>query len=295
MNILVTGAKGFLGLNLVKKLISQSFTVFAITKTPIDFVHPNFHVIQCDLNDINKVQGLKIDIVFHTAARINFDESYMSLSQLTRDNIISTYLLADFILKNNIKKVIHSSSCSVYEENYYIDNWISEGHRLRPRNTYAVSKLASDWILENKLMSSVVELIILRYSSIYGYGQRKDSILPIFIENASNNADLNIIGSGERIQDYVYIDDVVDANLKCIDKKLPFNTILNIGSGEQITDLMLAQNIKNIWKSNSKINILNESNEPETYLNYDIKNAKRLIGYMPLSLYEGLELYKNPC
>jgi nucleoside-diphosphate-sugar epimerase len=75
--------------------------------------------------------------------------------------------------------------------------------------------------------------------------------------------------------------------------KLPFNTILNIGSGEQITDLLLATHVKKNWESSSLINVLNELKKPETYFNFNIEKAQNLLGYKPLELKEGLELYKK--
>jgi nucleoside-diphosphate-sugar epimerase len=293
MKILITGASGFLGSKLVKKFIMDGFKVYGLSRKPITFTYQNFHHIKGDLFDIDKIEKLDIDVIIHTAANINFDESCSSISKLTRDNIISTSKLADFAIKNNVKKFIHSSSCSVYEDSYDFNVIIGEDYSIRPRNAYAISKLTSEWILENKLNSAVEELVILRYSSIYGYGQREGSIVPAFIRNVNNNENLMINGSGSRTQDYVYIDDVVDANLKCLEKKLSFNTVLNIGSGEQISDLMLAEHIRCNWDSNSKINILNNLDRPETHFNYDIKKAKSLINYESVTLKVGLELYKK--
>ena len=183
MNILVTGAGGFLGLNLIKKLLDKGHNVFGLTKKTINFSHNRLHIILSDLFDINKFEGLNIDVVFHTASRINFDESKNSISELTRDNIISTFNLADFVINNKISKFIYSSTCSVYQDNYDKNKLISEEYPLKPRNSYAVSKLASEWILENKFKGIIDDFIILRYSSIYGFHQREGSIVPKFIRN----------------------------------------------------------------------------------------------------------------
>lgn len=293
MRILVTGAGGFTGLNLIKRLVIEGHDVYGLTKRVIEFSHPKLHLIIKDLFDINNIEGLDVDVIYHIAARVNFDESESSISQLTRDNIISTSNLADFAVKNKVKKFIYSSSCSVYMENYKKEKVVSENYILRPINLYAVSKLTSEWILENKLRGKIDEFIVLRYSSIYGYGQRTSSIIPIFIDNAINNKDLNILGSGNRVQDYVFIDDVIQANHNCLEYSLPFNTILNIGSGEQITDLVLAKCITDNWNSSSKINVLDKLDSTETYFNYDIKKAQKLISFQPSNLIDGLKKYKN--
>ena len=293
MKILVTGANGFLGFNLLKELLHNGFEVYALSRSPIDFFHPKLNVVLCDLININStLKGVAIDVIFHTASTINFDETPRSISILTRDNIIATSILADFANNNGVSKFIHSSSCSVYDDNFNKNNFISEEQTLRPKNSYAVSKLSSEWILANRLIGSVEELIILRYSSIYGLGQKPNSILPIFIDKASKNIDLNLFGAGNRVQDYVHINSVVEANLRCLDVILPFHTILNIGSGQKITNLKLAEEIIDIWKSSSNINILNNK-EIESYFTCDLIKAKELICYEPLSLSEGLTLYKN--
>lgn len=294
MKVLVTGSGGYLGQHLIDRLLKEGHEVLALSRYKTDFKRSRLTFIQSDLNAINDaVSDLDIAAVFHTAAKINFDDSSESIAQITNDNILASMQLADFILKRGIKKVILSSTCSVYEENYNVNHWITESHKLRPWNLYAVSKLTSEWIFESKLSGKVENFVILRYSSIYGHKQRPGSIIPIFINNASLNKDLELFGSGKRIQDYVYIDDVVQANLNCLYRTLPYNCVFNIGSGEQITDEVLAKQIKTIWQSNSKILIKNMADKPDTYFNYSIVKANDLLGYYPSKLVDGLTRYRD--
>lgn len=293
MAVLVTGANGFVGFNLVKRLLHDGYDVVALTKTPLNINHPQLQMVIADVIDVNAcLKNLQITVIFHVAARVNFDNSDLALAQLTQDNIVASQQLAKFAVKNNVKKLIYSSSCSVYEENYDSTKWVSEEQLLRPLNTYGVSKLAAEWIMESELKNDV-ELVSLRYSSIYGFGQRSGSILPIFVTKAINQEPLTIYGSGNRIQDYVHVNDVVEANIKAMDVKLPMHCKLNIGSGEPLTDLDLAQKIKDNWDSSSEISILNLETDFETYLNYDIQKAKNLINYTPISFANGLSLYHH--
>lgn len=294
MKVLVTGSNGYLGSSLTKKLLDFGHEVYGLSKLPMSIQHPNLHEVSCDLAEVKAVLlNEHFYAIFHVAARINFDESDDALEQLAFDNIIATQILAEFAVLSKTKIFVHSSSCSVYQENYNSKKWIDENYKLRPKNTYAVSKLASEWVLSKTLNHSGTNLITLRYSSIYGPGQRKGTILPIFIDKVINNEDIDIFGSGERIQDYVYIDDVVNANIRCLDAIVPYNTKLNIGSGDAITDRVLADTIVKNWESTSKVNILNKSALPNEYLNYNIEKAKQLIQFKPLSLAEGLREYKH--
>lgn len=292
MKILVTGANGFLGINLVKQLVSSGHHVIALSRNKINFSHPVLKNILIDLNQLNHLTiDEDIDAVFHTAARINFDSSWESIATITNDNIMVSYYLAQFMIRHRIKNLILSSSCSVYQENYDKHIWTDENSVLRPQNLYAVSKLTGEWMLANELQGFVDNYIVLRYSSIYGPGQNPATILPIFIQKAGLQEPINIFGSGKRVQDYVYIDDVVKANMNCLNKKLPFYSIMNIGSGEPVSDAQLAAVIAETWNSRSEIKTLCQNIASETILNYNIKMANNHIGYKPLNIQQGLQLY----
>lgn len=294
MKLLVTGANGFLGINLVKELIGQGHYVIALSRGKINWDHPSLKNILVDLNELNSLNiDHDIDAVFHVAARINLHNNTADILAIGNDNILVSYYLADFMIRHGIKKLILSSSCSVYQENYDVNIKTNETSPVRPQNLYAVSKLSSEWILASRLKGVIENYIVLRYSSIYGPGQNPATILPIFIQKARQNQNISIFGSGKRVQDYVYISDAVQANVKSLNTTLPFYTILNIGSGQATTDENLAADIVEIWGSKSKIEILNKHTDAETALNYDIEKAGRSIGYTPIKLKKGLQLYKT--
>lgn len=294
MKLLVTGSSGFVGDKLICTLIGLGYDVIALSRNKIHFEHIRLRNILIDLRKIGELNiDPDIDAIFHVAARINFDDSSESILAITNDNIIVSYLLADFVIRHNINKVILSSSCSVYEENYCPEKWITEESLLRPQNLYALTKLTCEWIFEAKLRGVINEFVILRYSSIYGPGSRTNSILPTFIQKTLANQTIEIFGLGNRTQDYVYIDDVVQANISTLNVKLPFKTILNIGSGYAVSDKLLAKTIVETWNSKIDIAILNQNNKPETILNYSIEKARKLINFHPLALTEGLISYKK--
>lgn len=294
MKLLVTGAGGFVGIHLVKKLLDLGHEVIALSRTHIDLKHKNLTNV---LIDLRKIAGLsidqKIDAVFHVASSINLGSNTEDILDITNDNIIVNYLIADFVIRHRINKIILSSTCSVYEENYLSDKWVTEESALKPHNLYATSKLAGEWILGARLKGVVEEFVVLRYSSIYGFGQRPGAILPTFIQNAMTSKPLRILGSGNRKQDYVYIDDVVWANTTLLNTQLPFNTVFNIGSGEPTTDFNLAKNIVAIWNSSANTEILNEHRSPEIIFNYSIEKARKYMNFNPIKLEEGLKLYKS--
>lgn len=292
MNILVTGANGFLGSHLVVELLRAGHSVTTITRTTLNYTHPSLKSIICDLKAISEnTVSSSFDVLYHIAAVINFDISQESIDQLTENNILVIDSIVRLVKNNKIKKIVLASSCSVYEENFIKGIKIKESANLRPNNLYAISKLCAEWILLSKLKNSLTFVYIIRFSSIYGLGQNNQSILPIFISKAIKGDPILIFGSGNRTQDYVNIADAVAANVNCLHANLPNGTILNIGSGKGTSDLELATNIKFIWKSKSDIIILNQQTKPEPIFTFDIEKAKNLINYHPMELIKGLKEY----
>ncbi|MBB2145917.1 NAD-dependent epimerase/dehydratase family protein [Pedobacter sp. LMG 31464] len=290
MKILLTGAGGFTGGVLLNTLLKHGHELITLCrKAPI---HKKTGVTykETDIKNIYDVLGtnINIDAILHVAASVNFDTSWDGITQITSDNILSTQILANFAADVNVKKFILSSTCSVYEKNKGI---IDEESPVRPLNYYAVSKLSAEWLAYSILKNKVPEFGILRYSSIYGDGQRSNTILPIFVDKAIKNSNIKIFGSGNRIQDYVHVEDVASANLLCLENKIGFADCYNIGSGDAVSDIQLAKTIIANWGSNSMIEILNLNQNEEIGFNFSIEKARKNLGYSPSSLVQGLRNY----
>lgn len=292
MKILLTGATGFTGSTLLKKLIDDGHEVIILCrKLPIE-LFPGVTCILSDLKNVYQHKGIigYPDAIIHTAASVNFDTSMSGTSKILQDNILGTQILASFAAELGVQKFIFSSTCSVYKESLH---FVNEESDIRPLNNYGISKLTGEWLAYDILLNKVPEFAILRYSSIYGFGQRPNTILPIFIDNAKKNATIEIFGTGERLQDYVHVNDVAQANLLCLNNKLGFADCYNIGSGIPTSDIQLAQSIVKNWNSKSDIKILSKNCEGEVSLKFSIEKAKVNIGYQPSSLSEGLRFYQT--
>lgn len=288
MKILVTGASGFLGKQIVLNLLNRGHNVLALSRNILTITHNNLNQIVGDLNYLSTLKNnYNIDSVIHCAANIKLSDNSNDFNDMLYDNVQSIFYLLEFMKFNKIYKLINSSSTSIYNENYDSSTLINEDFPISPKNNYAITKLMAEYIINNFCKNNNISFVNLRYSSIYGFSQNPTSILPIFINNAINGKPLKIFGTGNRTQDYVNIDDIVNININIIEKNLFSKQIINIGSGEFMTDLQLAKLVIEITKSKSCIEIQNNSNI-DSFNTLNISLARIYLDFYPRKLKLGL-------
>jgi len=187
--------------------------------------------------------------------------------------------------KEFIKQFIFASSCAVYGEKLPP---LNESDNLKPVNLYGLSKL----LIENSLIYFSKKYnfkhTIFRYSNVYGPRQKSNSesgVISIFTNQVINKKPLTIFGDGENTRDFIYVSDVVRANILSIDKE----GIFNIGTGKETSINELVQIFENITSLNLKKRYLNkDSGVKRSYL--DIRLAEKFLNFKSeTDLYEGLK------
>jgi len=277
-SILITGATGFIGKHLVKKI-------------------PNYN-IAVDQNGKNidlriRKEVLKIrrsDIVIHLAGKIPSEKNY-SKNIFFEHNFLGTLNILEYCIKKKVKKIIFVSS---YVYGNPEKNPISEKHQIKPHNTYTKSKVLSEELCKIYAEKYKIEIIILRPFNIFGNLQKDNSLISNIIKSIKNNSHITIINKNNK-RDYLFIDDLIDAIIKLIDYKCKFE-IFNIGSGksysfENVVQLFEKENKKKIkrkYKTSKKNSI------PK--IQADISKIKKEIKWNPkYTLVEGIEkiIFKN--
>lgn len=240
MNCLVTGGAGFIGSHLVSSLIEEGCSVTILdnlstgNKTNI---HSGATFYEVDLSDISQ-QSLSnyfsgIDFVFHLAALPNVQYSIDYPLNSNKTNIDTTIKTLECMRINRIKKIIYSSSCSIYGNAKNIPT--NENEPIDPLSPYALQKYIGEeyCYLYHKIFG--IEYAILRYYNVYGERMSSTgsyvSVLSHFIRSRDNNQPLNIVNDGTQKRDFIYVKDVVDANIRCLKNTSVKNHIFNIGSG----------------------------------------------------------------
>jgi UDP-glucose 4-epimerase len=269
MKSLVTGGKGFIGSNLVKKLIELGDTVIVIDNNSSN--NKNNYIIDgvvyhdYDLNEFDSIIQLfeGVDRCFHLAADISIDycNKFPRESGLNNTNITLNVLEACRIMKVN--KFIFSSTSAVYKqsENKYT---YSETDETSPLNLYSASKLYGETLCKIYYNLYGIKTVSLRYFNVYGDNNSispYSSVLVNFLNNKNQNKPLVIYGDGNQTRDFVNVTDVVDINIKASEHDLEiYGDIYNIGTGQPLSILNLASLITdNIEFTQPKIGELKHS------------------------------------
>ena len=264
MNILITGAEGFIGSHLTEKLVKLGHNVKALVLynsfnncgwlEDLNKRKPkNLNIIYGDVRDENFIYDntKKIDAIFHLAALISIPHSYNSYHSFVDTNINGTLNILSSAKRNKIKKVFITSTSEVYGTAQKIP--INESHPLNPQSPYAATKVAADQISLSFFKSYGLPVTILRPFNTYGPRQSARAIIPSIISQVlSKNKEVKI-GNINTSRDFTYIDDTVDAFVNALKSKNIQGRTINISSNNRIFVKDLLVKIRQITNANFKI------------------------------------------
>jgi UDP-glucose 4-epimerase len=277
--ILVTGGAGFIGSNLVDKLVRMGAKV-----TVLDDLFTGDTANIDELDEINFVRGSvtdaflvnelvsKADIVFHVACR-NIIVSTKNPFDDFQVNVGGTYNILLASKNHNIEKIVYTSSASVYGNALYIP--IHEEEGLRPLNPYAASKLSAENYCIAYYESFDLPVTIVRYSNVYGIKQSPTNpycgVISKFLDAIEKGIRPKIHGDGEQTRDFTYIDDAVSATILAAISPKTVGEVFNLGSGKETSVINLARTV--IAIANGHIGDM----EPEYIDRRDIDNVRRRV------------------
>ena len=248
MRYIVTGGAGFIGSSIVKKLVARGDDVTVIDnlntgkeenlKSVIDKIT---FLKDSILNmELLEKQSQNIDGIFHQAALASVQDSFSKLDEYHNVNVNGTENILKLAKKNDFR-VVYASSSSVYGNPERIP--IKESDKKNPINPYAETKLKKEQ-LAIKYSEMGVKVIGLRYFNVFGKGQSKEyaGVLKLFLERIRDKLPPKINGDGTQFRDFVYVEDVADANIMSMDSDINHG-FYNVGTNTSITILDLAKTI----------------------------------------------------
>ena len=254
--ILLTGGAGFIGLHIAQRLLALGAEVCILdnlssgSKEKVEQLVAKYATCKFVVADICDVATCllltrNMDIVIHHAAIASVQKGETQPDVLNRVNVVGTYNVFYAATHNNVAKVIYASSAAVYGDSTTLLK--SEVQVPTPSSLYGLSKFINEQQANLLATKSATQFIGLRYFNVYGPGQNPSSdysgVISIFIHNASQEAPITIFGDGNATRDFIYIDDIVDANLKAIDYNQQGAAQFNIASGKCNTIQELAKQI----------------------------------------------------
>lgn len=294
--VLVTGGAGFIGSNVADRFISLGHKVVIIDNLSTGFkenVNPKARFYKVDINS-KKIEQVfkdeKPEILCHHAAQIDVRKSVADPIFDAKVNIEGTLNLLNNCVKYKTKKVIFASTGgALYGEQDYFP--ADEKHPERPLSPYGIAKLAIEKYLYFFRESYGLDYVSLRYANVYGPRQNpwgEAGVVAIFTQRLLSGEKAIINGVGKQTRDYVYVKDVVVANLLAL--KHTESDFFNIGTGiETNVNAIFRLLKKNTGSKQKEIHGLKKPGEQKRSV-LDYSKAKKILGWSPkYRLEEGME------
>ena len=262
MKILVTGGAGFIASHLVDRLVLQEHEVVIVDNLSTgkkENVNPKAVFYKediCNARDLEKIFSKeKPDIVNHHAAQVDLRRSVREPSYDAQVNILGSLNLIDLSCKYDVKKFVYiSTGGAVYGEPRYLP--VDEKHPIDPLSQYGVSKHTVEHYLFVFKQTHQLNYTILRYPNVYG--PRQDShgeagVVAIFTEQMLDSKRPTIFGDGTKTRDYVYVDDLINANISVMFNRSDLNgEVYNLGWGKEIKDIEIFEAVRDALEVNIK-------------------------------------------
>jgi len=305
--ILITGAAGFIGSNLLeylfKKYKNYQFTVLdALTYAgnlknfpPQIKDSPRFRFIYDDIINASIVDKLvsESDIVIHCAAETHVTRSIYDNVKFFQTDVLGTQAVANAVYhhKGKVERFIHVSTCEVYGQAK--SRKMDESHPLNPHSPYAAAKAGADRLVYSYYITYGIPAVILRPFNIYGPRQHLEKAIPRFITSAILNEPLTVHGTGQPERDYMYVDDLsaaIDLLIHAPLEKVK-GEVFNVGSGKAISIITIAKLIAKYMKiSDSRIHFVKDRPGQVSTFACDFSKFSKLFGWKPkVSFEEGLK------
>ena len=295
MNILVTGGAGFIGSHVVDAYIENHHNVIVIddmSRGRKEFINPRATFHQISISDpqlANIIQKESIEVINHHAAQISVSDSVKNPVKDAELNIIGTLQLLQNAVECGVDKFIFASTGgAIYGEQDYFP--AREDHPQKPTSPYGLSKLSVEGYLKFYKEQYGLKSIIFRYGNVFGPRQNPNGeagVVAIFNNRLLKGQAPIINGDGEQTRDYIFVRDVVNANLLAL--KLNGSDTFNVGTGQETSVNELTHLILEVAESNIDVQTSKKNNFEQRRSCLDYKKLKGSLNWSPkVSLKEGL-------
>jgi UDP-glucose 4-epimerase len=254
MNCLVTGGAGFIGSNIVDKLIELGHSVICIDNESAEcheqfYWNPKANNYKYDICDYEKIAHLfnGIDYVFHVASDARIQPAILNPRKSIESNAVGTANVIELSRINKVKKFIYSSTSSAYGKKAILPN--IETQASDPLTPYSTAKVFGENLARVYYNLYGLETISLRYFNVYGDRQplkgQYAPVIGLFLKQHEEGKPLTVVGDGSQRRDFTHISDVVEANILASEVSHGFGEVYNIGYGSNYSIIDIANMISN--------------------------------------------------
>ncbi len=297
--VLVTGATGFIGSHLTRRLVEEGARVHALTST-VSSVYPvrlldirdQISLHGANLNDSGALEAVVSEhtprVVFHLGAYTHVGKSWARMDECVQTNIQGTVNLLQALSRTTYDRVIYTSSSEVYGD---VAVPFREDTPVRPLSPYSVSKYAGEVFCRMLRKGKGWPVVVVRPFNAYGPAQSPDRIIPEIIVKALRGEDL-LMTQGRQTREFNYVGDLVDGFLKAAIAPGIEGEVFNLGGGEEIAIRDLAVTILDLMDNpiEAQIGALPDRPTEIWSMRSDVTKAREQLGIEPARpLREGLE------
>ena len=309
LRALVTGGAGFIGSHLVDRLLENrkivvcydNFNPYYSGKEGNVKKHtgnPNYHLVRADILDFESLsQAVKdVDVVYHLAAQPGVRYSIEHPLEVTQINVCGTTNVLEAARQGKATKIVYASSSSVYGNPESMP--VSEDHPLRPISPYGASKLAGEKYCQTYAKLYGMDIVMLRYFTVYGPRQRPDMAIRKFVTQILDDRPPVIYGDGTQMRDFTYIDDIVAGTIAAAETRGSAGEAFNLGGGHRTSVNSLVQRLLKLCGKVGTLQPVYEAAKLGDVENThaDIRKASHALGYNPRTeLDQGLKRFIEWC
>ncbi|HIA78799.1 MAG TPA: SDR family NAD(P)-dependent oxidoreductase [Candidatus Marinimicrobia bacterium] len=301
--ILVTGVAGFIGYHLAKRLLEEGYELAGLDnlnnyydpqlkKDRLEQLinHPNFKFTKIDFTDQDKTRFFfkkqPFEQVIHLGAQAGVRYSLENPQAYIDANLTGFLNILEGCRQHNIRNVIYASSSSVYGGT--IKSSFSENDRVeQPLSLYGASKIANEAMAHAYAHLYNIQMIGLRFFTVYGPWGRPDMALFLFTKSILNGEPIQVFNQGKHARSFTYIDDIIEAMFRLIKKteagstKFEKNEIFNIGGSESVKLMRFIKIIENNLGLEANIEYLPLQPGDVKKTNSDNQKLESIVGYSP--------------
>jgi len=305
--VLVTGAAGFIGSNLVERLLSMSYEVVGLDNFD-DFYAPaikrsnvralikkgGFQIIEGDIRDTSLLSRLfsenRIDVVIHLAARAGVRTS-LSQPLLYQDvNVGGTVNLLETSRAHNVEQFLFASSSSVYGSNGKAP--FEETQQINPISPYAASKAAAEQFCSTYSRLYHMPVVALRLFTVYGPRQRPEMAIHKFVDMVNHDQEVILFGDGISKRDYTNVDDIVAGFMLALAHPEKDFSVFNLGRGNAVDLRYLLSLIEEALGKKARVRRLAMQPGEVPLTIASIAKARNILGYQPrIGVEEGVPMF----